>query len=194
MAEQEQQELAELTAAVESSRQACEAAEAAEKRALAMQQAGPQYSVVYAEADEIPPTPDYGFWRLIGTTLVAGMLMAFGVGFVGRGRPSSRLPEALPRCKPTPVCPWWAPFLPTIRARSGRGQPPQVARAADADRPGHPTDGRLSRGGHLGHLRDLSINFDAAAYTAAVVRSRLSRSRTISARWCKSVRVLALRE
>ena len=69
--------------AVESSRQACETTEAAERQSLAAQQAAPQYSIVYAATVEIPPPSNYGFWRLIGTTLVAGLLMACGIGFVG---------------------------------------------------------------------------------------------------------------
>ena len=70
---------------METARRACKDAEAAEKQALAQQQAGPQYAVVYAQAVEIPPTPDYGWRRLMWTTLVAGVLMAFGVGSVSTG-------------------------------------------------------------------------------------------------------------
>jgi hypothetical protein len=83
--EQDQAKLRELTAAVETARQACKDAEAAEKRALEAQQAGPQYAVVYAQVVEIPPTPDYGWRQLVCTTLVAGVLMAFGVGTVSAG-------------------------------------------------------------------------------------------------------------
>jgi hypothetical protein len=83
--EQDQRKLDDLTAAVETSRQAYQQAEAAEKQALSRQQAGPRYSVVYARAVEIPPTPDYSWRRLLWTTLVAGVLMAFGVGSVSTG-------------------------------------------------------------------------------------------------------------
>ena len=82
---QSQEKLSQLTAAVETARQACRQAEAAEKRALEKQQAIPQYTVVYAQAVEIPPTPDYGWLRLMGITMAAGALMAVGVGSVSTG-------------------------------------------------------------------------------------------------------------
>ena len=85
IAEQDREKLDELTRAVETARQACKEAEAAEKRALAQQQAGPQYTVVSAQAVEIPPPPDYGWQRLVWTALVAGVLMACGVGSVSTG-------------------------------------------------------------------------------------------------------------
>jgi hypothetical protein len=83
---QQQRRLAELTAAVDASRQACEAADTAEKQTLAAQQGGPQYSIVYATAVEILTPGNHDLLRLIGTTLAAGLLMAFGLGFVGAGR------------------------------------------------------------------------------------------------------------
>jgi hypothetical protein len=76
----DQEKLDELTAAVEAGRRTCVEAEAAEKQALAQQQAGPQYSIEDAQVVEVPPPPDYGWWRLLATTLVAGVLMASGVG------------------------------------------------------------------------------------------------------------------
>ncbi len=60
-----------LKAAVESARLAFQQAAAAEKQARDAQNAGPQYSLVYARAAEISPTPDYGWQRLMYTTLVA---------------------------------------------------------------------------------------------------------------------------
>jgi hypothetical protein len=85
ISEPDQAKLSQLSTAVEAARQACKKAEAAERRALAEQQTGPQCAVVYAHVVEIPPTPDYGWRRLLWTTLVAGVLMAFGVGSVSAG-------------------------------------------------------------------------------------------------------------
>jgi hypothetical protein len=85
IAEQDQKRLGELAAAVTAVRRACRAAEAAEQRALAQQQAGPRYAVVAAQAIEIAPTPDYGWRRLLATALVAGVLMGCGVGSVSAG-------------------------------------------------------------------------------------------------------------
>ena len=59
----------------------------AEKQALAAQQDGPQYSIVYATtAVELPTPGNQDLLRLIGTTLAAGLLMSFGLGFVGMGK------------------------------------------------------------------------------------------------------------
>ena len=81
----DQETLAELTAAVEKSRQACEEAESAENRALQEQKAGPQFTIDRAQAVEHRPPPDYGWRRLMWTTLMTGVLMAFGVGSVSAG-------------------------------------------------------------------------------------------------------------
>ncbi len=85
MAEQGQNKLNELTAAVETTGRACRQAEAAEKQARNAQRAGPQYSVVYAQAVEIQPMSDQGWRRLMGTTLMAGLLMALGTGSLSAG-------------------------------------------------------------------------------------------------------------
>lgn len=85
IANQDHIHLNELTAMVETARQSCQRAEAAEKRAVAEQQAGPWYSVVYAQTVEVPPAPDGTWLRLVWTALVAGTLMACGVGSVSTG-------------------------------------------------------------------------------------------------------------
>jgi hypothetical protein len=84
-ASQAAEKLGELKAAVETTRLACQQAEAAEKQARDAQNAGPQYTVVYAQAPEIAPTPDYGWQRLMYTTLAAGALMAFGASTLAAG-------------------------------------------------------------------------------------------------------------
>ena len=85
VAEQGQNKLNELTVAVETAGRACQRAEAAEKQARNAQRAGPQYAVVYAQAVEIQPMSDQGWRRLMGTTLMAGLLMAFGTGSLSAG-------------------------------------------------------------------------------------------------------------
>ena len=85
IAEKDRAKLSALNAAVQTSLQAYDEAGAAEKKALEAQQTGPRYAAVYAEAVEIAPTTDYGWRRLIATTLMAGVLMAFGVGTITAG-------------------------------------------------------------------------------------------------------------
>jgi len=85
VAEQDQHKLDEFSAAVETMRRAYQQAEAAEKQARGAQQAAPQYAVVYAQAVEIQSTSDQGWRRLMGTTLMAGLLMAFGTGSLSAG-------------------------------------------------------------------------------------------------------------
>ncbi len=79
--EQEKQRLAELMAAVEASRRKCDEADA---RQSAVDGPAPQYSVVRAcvTADSLMPEErSPGGWM----PLLAGTLMAFGVGFVSLG-------------------------------------------------------------------------------------------------------------
>ena len=80
-----QRRLAELTAAVEQTRKTCEEAELAERRAMQGMQSGPQYSVEHARLVENPPSVDYGWRRLMWTTLAAGLMMAFGAGSLSLG-------------------------------------------------------------------------------------------------------------
>jgi hypothetical protein len=80
-----QERLTELTAAVEQTRQASEAAKLVEKNALQTLQAGPNYAVEPAQVVERLPQPDYGWRRLVWTTLFSGVLMALGVGVVAAG-------------------------------------------------------------------------------------------------------------
>ncbi|MCD4728545.1 MAG: hypothetical protein K8R46_12840 [Pirellulales bacterium] len=80
-----QRKLAELTAAVEQTRKTCEEAEFAERRAMQRMQSGPQYSIEYARLVENPPSVDYGWRRLMWTTLAAGLMMAFGAGSLSLG-------------------------------------------------------------------------------------------------------------
>ncbi len=80
-----QRKLAELTAAVERTRKTCEEAEFAERRAMQRMQSEPQYSVERARLVENPPSVDYGWRRLMWTTLAAGLMMAFGAGSLSLG-------------------------------------------------------------------------------------------------------------
>lgn len=84
-----QQKRAELTAAVESSRLACENADRAAKEILQKQQAGPQLVVQYAtaeqDAEQALVPADVGWQRLVWTSLMASVLMTFGVGAVSAG-------------------------------------------------------------------------------------------------------------
>ena len=80
------EKLSDLQAAVERSRLVCRQAEAAEKRAVRDgQTAGPQYTVVYARIAENAAPADADWQRLMYTTLAAGLLMAFGAGFLAAG-------------------------------------------------------------------------------------------------------------
>lgn len=81
----DQEKLDDLIAAAQRAGEACDGAEAAEKQVLRLQQTGPQYAIEAAQVVEIAATPDYGWRRLIWTTLVAGVLMAFGVGSLSVG-------------------------------------------------------------------------------------------------------------
>jgi hypothetical protein len=85
IANQDTEKLSALKAAVETTRLAYQQAGAAEKQAREAQKATPQYTVVYAQIAALSPTPDYGWLRLMYTTLAAGMLMAFGAGLLSAG-------------------------------------------------------------------------------------------------------------
>jgi len=85
IAKENQTRLAELTAAVERTRQAREEAKLAEQRALQTLQAGPKYAIEPAQVVERLPQPDYGWRRLAWSTLFSGVLMALGVGTVAAG-------------------------------------------------------------------------------------------------------------
>jgi hypothetical protein len=74
-----------LTVAVEKSGQALNDAESAAKKALQEQEAGPQFTIERAQLAENPLPVDYGWRRLMWTTLVSGVLMAFGVGSMSVG-------------------------------------------------------------------------------------------------------------
>jgi hypothetical protein len=63
----------------------CKEAEAAEKRSAPAQIAAPNYTVVCAEVVENQMPGEVLGWRLLGTMLAAGALMAFGVGSVSAG-------------------------------------------------------------------------------------------------------------
>jgi hypothetical protein len=79
------EKLAALTAAVEKARVGLAAAESAERQAARLRQGGPRYSIERAEVVKIAPQVDYGWRRLIWTTLVTGALVAFGIGSVSAG-------------------------------------------------------------------------------------------------------------
>lgn len=85
IAARDQERLDDLTAAFDRAREASEEAEAAEKSVVRLQQTGPQYSIEAAKVVEIAATPDYGWRRLMYTTLIAGVLMAVGVGSLSSG-------------------------------------------------------------------------------------------------------------
>ena len=74
-----------LTTAARKARQSLATAEAAERRLRKGQQTGPQYTVVYAKVEKNIPPQVNDQQRLLWTTLVAGMFMAFGVGSISTG-------------------------------------------------------------------------------------------------------------
>ncbi len=81
----DQATLDELTAAVERTRQARDEAAAAEKKALAGQQAEPQFAVEQAQVVENRPLPSDDWQRLLATTFVVSAVMALGVGSLAVG-------------------------------------------------------------------------------------------------------------
>lgn len=81
----DQETLAELTAAVERTRQACEEAESADAQAIAVRQTVPQFTIDRAKVVEDSSAPDYGWRRLMGTAVMAGLLMAIGIASLWAG-------------------------------------------------------------------------------------------------------------
>ena len=80
------EKLSELEAAARRSLLVRQQAEAAEKQAIRDgQESGPQYTVVYAQIAEQAPLADADWQRLMYATLAAGVLMAFGAGFLTAG-------------------------------------------------------------------------------------------------------------
>jgi hypothetical protein len=84
-AKKSRRELDRLTAAIETSRLARKEAEQAEKRTRQELKAAPQFVFERPEAVQNPPQVDYGWRRLIWTTIAASLLMAFGFASVGFG-------------------------------------------------------------------------------------------------------------
>jgi hypothetical protein len=84
-AQESQRKRAELAAALEKSRLACQRAERAEKQVAQKQKTVPQFVFQYGEAVQDPPQVDYGWRRLIWTTFAASLLMVFGVASVSLG-------------------------------------------------------------------------------------------------------------
>ncbi len=86
-ARQYEQKLAELTAALEKSRLACQQAERAEEQAGQQLAATPQFTFAQREIVQNLPQTDYGWYRLLWTTFASGLLMAVGVCsvFLGTG-------------------------------------------------------------------------------------------------------------
>jgi hypothetical protein len=85
IAQENQQKLHDFAVAVEKARQARDVAERAEKQAIQRQQAEPQLVVEYAKVVQDPLLVDYGWRRLMWSTLAASALMAFGIGGVWLG-------------------------------------------------------------------------------------------------------------
>lgn len=84
-AAENQQKLNDLNAAIRRARRARTDAELAEQQATQRQQAEPQLTMQPAQAVQDPLVVDYGWRRLVGSALAAGVLMAFGVGMVSFG-------------------------------------------------------------------------------------------------------------
>jgi len=82
---QYEQKLAELTAALDKSRLACQEAERAEKQADQQLAAAPQFTFEHPEAVPNPPQIDYGWRRLLWTTFASSLLMVFGIVWVALG-------------------------------------------------------------------------------------------------------------
>jgi hypothetical protein len=85
IARADQEKLDALTLAAEKSAQACDDAELAVKKALREQEAGPEFTIESARIVENPPPVDYGWRRLVWTTLLTSILMTFGVGAMSAG-------------------------------------------------------------------------------------------------------------
>ncbi len=74
-----------LTAAAAAARQACRQAELVGQQAVREQDGGPRLAVESAEVVRNPLKVDYGWWRLLGTALGSGLVMAFGAGSLALG-------------------------------------------------------------------------------------------------------------
>jgi capsular polysaccharide biosynthesis protein len=74
-----------LVAAVDRTRIACEEADAAEKAALAARQASPAFILDEVQVVENVPPVDYGWRRLVITTLGTSVMMAVGFGAFTKG-------------------------------------------------------------------------------------------------------------
>ena len=128
--ENDRERLNELDTAVQKSRQMCDEVEAAEQQALASQQTGPQYTVVEAVAVAVMPTSDFDWRRLMVTTLMTGVLMAFGVGTVSAGVNVDPPAGSVGQVR-TAAC---APVLGTIPADDPVPDPEKLSRNASKKR------------------------------------------------------------
>jgi hypothetical protein len=81
-AQKNRQRHAELAAAADKTRRALTGAELAEQRAQRHLQAGPCYEIQYAKIVENPMPIDYGWWRILWTSLALGIVTAVGAGLV----------------------------------------------------------------------------------------------------------------
>jgi hypothetical protein len=80
-----QERLDALSAAAEGARRACHQSELAQRQAVREQEAGPRLAIESAQVVRNPSQVDYGWWRLLGTALAAGVVMAFGAGSLSLG-------------------------------------------------------------------------------------------------------------
>lgn len=130
MADQDREQLEELVVAVEQNLQACKRAEAAEQEVLAAREAGPEYTVVEAKAVAAEATSEPARWPLWATTLVAGALMAFGVGAASTGAgidpPVGTVGQVQAAAR--------APVLGVIRADRSTADPEKLSLAASKKR------------------------------------------------------------
>lgn len=86
IAAQDQAKLAWLEAAVDRTERKCREAEAAEKRAAQARRSQPAFVVQPAQVVEHAAPPDFGWRRLIATTLATSLIMAIGFGSFAMGR------------------------------------------------------------------------------------------------------------
>jgi len=84
-APQDEDRWIELVAAVDRTRRDCNEAELAEKAALLAKQAGPTFALDEVQVVENVPPVDYGWRRLIATTLGTSLMMAIGFGAFTKG-------------------------------------------------------------------------------------------------------------
>ncbi len=74
-----------MTAAAAAARQACDEAELARQRAVEEQKAGLPLVIESAQVVRNPSPVDYGWWRLLGTAICCGVVMALGTGSLALG-------------------------------------------------------------------------------------------------------------